>query len=123
VIGAAVAPECVPVLVTPPLLDTHVAVWLVIALPLFAPITNVTVNDPVVVVAEPDTAFTFVGGAGEPTITASDGADATPVPTALVAWTVHVYVLPVVTPATVNGDPAPVCTPVAPPLLDPHVAV
>jgi hypothetical protein len=30
----------------PPLLDTHVAVWLVIALPLFAPIANVTVNKP-----------------------------------------------------------------------------
>ena len=122
-IGAAVAPECVPVLVTPPLVDVHVAVWLVIALPLFAPIVNVTVNDPVVVVAGPDTALTFVGAAGEPTITASDGADAAPVPMALVAWTVHEYVAPVVKPVTVNGDTAPVCTPVAPPLVDPHVAV
>ena len=122
-IGAAVAPECVPVLVTPPLVDVHVAVWLVIALPLFAPIVNVTVNEPVVVVAGPDTALTFVGAAGEPTITASDGADATPVPIPFVAWTVHVYVAAVVKAVTVNGDPAPLCTPVAPPLLDPHVAV
>ena len=36
VIGAAAAPLCTPVLVTPPLLDTQVAVCLVIALPLFA---------------------------------------------------------------------------------------
>jgi hypothetical protein len=90
VIGAAVAPECVPVLVTPPLLDTHVAVWLVIALPLFAPILYVTVNEPVAVVVACDTALTAVGAAGEPTITASDGADARPAPRAFVALTVQV---------------------------------
>jgi hypothetical protein len=53
VIGAAVAPEWAPVLVTPPLLDVHVAVWLVIALPLSAPIVNLTVNEPVEVVVTP----------------------------------------------------------------------
>src|SRR4029077_19519452 len=87
VIGAAVAPACVPVLVTPPLLDTHVAVWLVIALPLFAPIVNVTTNEPVAVVVEPDFATTAVGAAGEPTITGSEGADAKPAPRAFVAFT------------------------------------
>ena len=40
--GAAVAPVWVPVLVTPPLLEVQVAVWLVMALPLLAPIVKVT---------------------------------------------------------------------------------
>jgi hypothetical protein len=65
VIGAAVAPVCTPVLVTAPLLDVHVAVWLVIALPLFTPSANVTTNEPVAAVVEPDAAFTAVGAAGE----------------------------------------------------------
>jgi hypothetical protein len=125
VIGAAVAPECVPVLVTPPLLDTHVAVWLVIALPLFAPIVNVTLRDPVAIAVEPETAFTAVGGAGEPTITGNDAAEARPTPRPLIAFTVHVYDLPVVTPVTVMGAGAasrwaPLF--VTPPLLDTHVA-
>src|SRR5689334_4061289 len=75
VIGAAAAPTCVPVLSTPPLLDTHVAVWLVIAAPLFAPMVNVTVSEPVAVVVEPDTAFTAVGAAGDPAMTGNDAAD------------------------------------------------
>ena len=123
VIGAAVAPECTPVFVTPPSLDVHVAVWLVIALPLLAPIVNVTVNEPVATVVEPDTAFTFVGAAGEPTITAGDAADARPAPRALVALTVHVYVFPVVAAVTVSGDEALVAVLVAPPSDDTHVAV
>ena len=126
VIWAAAAPICVPVFVIPPLLDVQVAVWLMIALPLLAPIVNVTVNEPVGVVVEPDLATTFVGAAGEPTITAGDAADAALKPIPLVALTVHVYVLAVVTAATVIGAAvAPVCVPVlsAPPLLDVHVAV
>ena len=49
---------------TPPLLDMHVAVWLVIALPLLAPMVNVTVNEPVAAIVAPDTAFTPVGATG-----------------------------------------------------------
>jgi hypothetical protein len=126
VIGAAVAPACVPIFVAPPLVEVHVAVWLVIALPLFAPIVNVTVNEPVAVVVELDTAFTFVGAAGEPTITESDGVEAALAPIALVALTVQAYVLAVVTADTVIGAAAaPMWTPVfvTPPLLDTHVAV
>ena len=62
------APDLVRV--RPPLPDAQVAVTLVIALPLFAPGVNDTLNGPVVVAVEPDTALTTVGGAGEPTITA-----------------------------------------------------
>jgi hypothetical protein len=51
---------------------------------------NVTVNEPVAVVVVPDLATTFVGGAGEPTITGNDGTDARPAPRPFVAWTVHV---------------------------------
>ena len=68
----------------------RVAVWPVIALTLSAPSVNVTVNEPVVVVVDPDTALTPVGAAGEPTITAPDAADAGPVPTTFVAVTVKV---------------------------------
>jgi hypothetical protein len=91
VIGAAAAPTCVPVLVTPPLLDVHVAVWLVIALPLSAPIVNVTVNEPVAAAVEFDTAFTPLGGLGaSATVTELDAADEAPVPKAFVAVTAHV---------------------------------
>jgi hypothetical protein len=61
-IGLA-APFCVPV--TPPLLDVHVAVKPVIGLPpLLRGAVKVTVNGPVELVAEPDTAFTSVGAPG-----------------------------------------------------------
>ena len=90
VIGAAAAPVCTPVFVTPPLLDVHVAVWLVIALPLPAPIVKVTVNEPVATVVEPDTAFTAVGAAGEPTTTGNDGDDCRPVPIWFVPATLNV---------------------------------
>ena len=121
--GAAVAPACEPLFVTPPLLDTHVAVWLVIALPLFAPIVNVTVNEPVPVVVVPDLATTFVGGAGEPTITGSDAAEGRPVPTELVAVTEQVYVLPSVRAGTDTGLIARLPVRVVPPFDDVHVAV
>ena len=59
-------------------------------LPLFAPGVNVTVKEPVDVVVEPEIARAPVGGAGLPTMTAGDGTDAAPGPTAFVALTVHV---------------------------------
>jgi hypothetical protein len=92
VIATAVAPACVPVFVTPLLLDVHVAVNCVIALPpLFAGAAYVTTNEPVVVVVEPDFATTPVGAPGAVgTTNEFDGADAGPVPTLFVAVTVHV---------------------------------
>jgi hypothetical protein len=81
-------PDFVPI--TPPLLEVQVAVKLVIALPLLAPGVNDTVTGAVVVVVEPGVALTAVGAAGDPTITAADGGDATPTPRALVAVTEHV---------------------------------
>ena len=90
VIGTAVAPEWVPVLVTPPLLDTHVAVWLVIALPLFAPFTNVIVNEPVAVVVEVEAAFTELGAAGAPTMIGLLAADCAPVPVGFLAAILNV---------------------------------
>jgi hypothetical protein len=91
VIAPALAPECVPVSVAPPLLEVHFAVWLVIALPLSAPRVNVTINEPVAVVVDPDTARTAVGAAGTVEgITVLEAADAGPVPTSLVAVTVNV---------------------------------
>jgi hypothetical protein len=72
--------------VTPPLLDVHVAVWLWIVLPLFAPIVNVTRSVPDAILV----ATTAVGGAGEPTITGPDAADASPIPRAFFAVTLHV---------------------------------
>ena len=67
VMGAGVAPVWVPVLVRPPLLELQVAVWLVMALPLLAPSAKVTLSEAVVVVVDPETAFTAVGAAGTPT--------------------------------------------------------
>jgi hypothetical protein len=118
--GLAV-PVCEPA--TPPSLVVHVAVKLEIALPLLAPAVKLTVNGPVVALVEPDTAFTFVGAAGEPTITGNDATDANPAPRPFVARTVHVYVLAVVRPDTVSGLAVPVCEPATPPSLDVHVAV
>jgi hypothetical protein len=62
------------------------------ALPLFAPGVNATRIWPDATCV----AVTPVGAAGEPTITATDGAEARPAPRALVAVTVHVYTLAVV---------------------------
>jgi len=52
-------------------------------------------------------AATFVGAFGAPTITATDAGDATPVPRALVACTLKVYVVPSVNPLTMRLVPAP----------------
>jgi hypothetical protein len=57
----------------------------------------------------PATAFTDVGAKGKPAgVTLLDGADATPVPIALVAVTVNVYGVPLVNPITVRGLAEPV---------------
>ena len=101
-IGAAAAPECTPVFVTPPSLDVHVAVWLVIALPLFAPIVNVTVNAPVATVVEPDTAFTPVGALGTVRgVTVADNPESAPVPTLFTAATRNRYEVPLLNPVNV----------------------
>ena len=105
--------------VAPPLLDLHLAVYPVIARPLLAPALNDTLREPEATL----TALRWVGAPGEPTITAADGEDAGPVPRALVALTVHVYLLAVVRCVTVKGDAAPAFVLVAPPLLDLHLAV
>lgn len=55
--------------------------------------------------------------------TGADAADGAPTPRALVAVTVHVYVLPVVNPVTVIGLAGPPLEPPTPPLLDTHDAV
>ena len=111
--------ERLPVLerATPPLPDTHAAVYPVIALPLLAPGRNDTLSEPEATLA----ASTRVGAPGEPTITAADLTDQDPVPRAFVARTLHVYFLPVVRPDTVNGEPVPVLLLFTPPLLDAHV--
>jgi len=56
-------------------------------------------------------------------LTDADGADASPVPRAFVARTVHVYRLPAVKCATVIGEAVPVFERVAPPLDETHAAV
>lgn len=69
--------DTVPVLVrvTPPLLDAHLAVKPVIALPLLAPALNDTFSGPVALVVEPGTALTPVGAPGGLAVTVT-GADA-----------------------------------------------
>lgn len=52
-----------------------------------------------------------------------DADEAGPVPTPFVALTLQVYVCPSVAPFTMIGLADPLETPVAPPLLDTHVAV
>jgi hypothetical protein len=73
-------------LVAPPLLEVHVAVWLMMALPLLAPMVKETLICPAATLS----AVTFVGAAGDPTTTGSDAVDARPAPRELVAFTVHV---------------------------------
>ena len=85
-IGAAADPVWMADFVTPLLLDVHVAVCLWIALPLSAPIVKVTRSVPDKIFA----ATTAVGGAGEPTIIGPDAADASPIPRAFLAVTLHV---------------------------------
>ena len=52
-----------------------------------------------------------------------DAVDDGPLPKLLVANTVQVYVLPLVSPVTVSGEAEPVRLPEVPPLLDVQVAV
>jgi len=103
----------------PPLLEVHDAVYPVIAEPPFAGAVNETLMR-----ASPAVA---VGGAGRlGTVlgtTAADAADAGPAPAPLTARTVHVYVRPFVTPATVIGEDALPANRAAPPLLDVQLAV
>jgi hypothetical protein len=58
-----------------------------------------------------------------PTITGSDGAEADPVPRALLAVTVQVYVDAVVSAVTVIGLAAPELVPATPPFVDVQVTV
>jgi hypothetical protein len=84
---------------------------------LFAPATNDTLICPAATL----TAVTLVGGAGEPTMTASDEADAKPAPREFAALTAHVYIFPVVKAVTTTGLAVPFCERVTPALLDVHV--
>jgi len=104
--------------VTPPLVDVHVAVYDVIALPLSpgAPNATTSVPFPRVTKGAAGTSGTAAG------IAAADAGDVPPVPTSLVAVAVHVYVRPLVSPPTVTGDVAAEPLPGAPPLLDVHDA-
>ena len=90
-IGAAVAPLCTPLLVAPPLLETHLAVNFVIAAPLARPATKRTVNDPVASLVEPDAAFAADGVEGAvATTNAFDAEDSAPGPTMFDAFTLQV---------------------------------
>ena len=53
----------------------------------------------------------------------SEADDSALLPSALVAWTVQVYVLPLLSAGTAMGELAPVLEPLAPPLLDVQLAV
>jgi hypothetical protein len=71
----------------------------------------------------PRDTLVIVGASGAAAGTmATDAGDGSLVPIALVAATVHVYVLPLVSELTVIGDAAPVLLPDVPPLLDVHDA-
>ena len=88
---------------------------------LCGPGLNDTYNGPVAPGARPGIARTLTGALGlAPTMKLLEGADAGPVPIALVPLTVHVYFLPLVRPVTVGEAAAPVVLPAAPPLLDVH---
>ena len=74
--------------------------------------------------ALPRVADTAVGAPGTVAGTNDpDTDDSALSPTAFVAWTVHVYVLPFVKPDTVTGDAESDPDPDAPPSLESHVAV
>src|SRR5260221_242033 len=87
-------------------------------LPLSAPGVKATVVD-----ALPRVTPVMVGGSGTAAgTTGNEEVDALLVPTPLVAVTVHVYVLPLVSPGTVMGEAVSVLVPVAPPLSELQVA-
>ena len=69
--------------------------------------------------AVPAVAVPIVGAPGKvgPGVTGFDAADAIPVPIALVAFTMHVTAVPLVSPVTVIGEAAPLA------LSAPQVAV
>jgi hypothetical protein len=103
----------------PPLLDVHEALYDAIALPLSAPGVKATVTVPF-----PRVTPVMVGGSGTAAGTAgSDGSDAADGPTPLVAVTVQVYVLPLVSPLTVIADAVSLLLPGAPPSSDEHEAL
>jgi hypothetical protein len=105
------------------LLEVHVAVYPMIALPLGLDAVKLTVNGPLDEVVEPGTAFTLTAGPGAPTITVGDGEDACPGPRAFVAVTVHVYVLASVSAMTEIGLELPVADPGVPPSVEVHDAL
>src|SRR5437588_264970 len=95
----------------PPLLDRHEAVNEVTGLPLSEPGVNAT--DPETL---PRVTVPIVGACGTVDCTAvADAIDTGPEPSALVALTVHMYVLALVRPVTVFGEPALACEPGVPP--------
>jgi hypothetical protein len=115
VIGDA-EPELFPN--APPLLEVHFAAYDVIALPLFAGAVNVTT-----ICWFPRVTDGCAGASGTVAgTTVSDASDCGLVPTALVAVTVQVYVLPFVSPVTSIGEPLPLSLPDVPPSLDVHDA-
>jgi hypothetical protein len=103
----------------PPSLEEHDAVYPVMGEPPFAGGENFTVMR-----ASPGVTVGFAGAdGGFVSVVAADSGDAGPSPFALVANTVHVYVLPFVSPVTMMGDAAPDNVPGMPPLVEMHCAV
>jgi hypothetical protein len=109
--------DCVPG--APPSLDVQLTANPVIVRPLSGGAANVTVMD-----ALPATTVGCAGASG--TLcgsVVSEAADGAPSPSALVAVTVQVYVLPFVRFVTVIGEFGPVLDPGAPPSLEVQFAV
>ena len=103
--------EDVPVAVTPP--GEEVTVYpVIVAPPVFVGAVKLTVAVPLLPLAE-----TLVGtpGAVIAGVTAGDALEAVPVPTELVATTVKVYAVPLVSPVTVIGDEGPLAVTAVPP--------
>ncbi len=112
----------VAVAAVPPFAETHETVAPETGSPLFAGVLKETVRDPATALV----VVGLAGAAGLPTTTAFDAPVAGPVPEPFVATTVHVYVPPVVTPATTIGVVfGPRCEAdwVTPPSVEVHVAV
>jgi hypothetical protein len=105
---------------SPLLLDVQFALYPVMALPPSAGATNATAICPLPAVV---TGLAGVSGIVVGTTVALDAGDSLELPTTLVAWTVHVYDLLLVSDCTEIGELGPEAEPVAPPLLDVQVAV
>jgi len=115
-VSGEVAPEVVRVV--PPSLDAHVAVKPVIVLPPFPFAVNATI-------AELDPRVTPVSDGAAGTVPATkelDAAEAALLAIEFAATTLHVYVRPFDSEATVMGEVAPVVPRVRPPLLERQVA-